>query len=92
MERDVTLLGSSGLRHKFDLKLRKDGEEYLVLVKDWKRTVGVNVAIKLDVASSDVGIYNTIIVSDKFGEHIIAYAKRRGITLITKGEILRKLR
>ncbi|MCD6504212.1 hypothetical protein CW709_01175 [Candidatus Bathyarchaeota archaeon] len=92
VERDVVLQGSSGLRYKFDLKLKKDNDERLVLVKDWKRTVGVNVAIKLDVSAADVGIYNPIIVSEKFGEHIISYAKRRGITLITRSEILRKLR
>lgn len=91
VEREVTLLGASGINHKFDLRLKRDDEERLVLVKDWKRTVGVNVAIKADVSSMDVERYNPIIVSEKFGEHTISYAKRRGITLITRGEMLRKL-
>lgn len=92
VEKDVTLYGSSGSIYKFDLKISKGNTEHLVLIKDWKRTVGVNVAIKLDVAALDIGIYDPIIVSDKFSDHLIAYARRRGITLLTRDEIIRRLK
>lgn len=83
--------GASGLERKFDLLIQKGNEKYLVMVKDWKRTVGVNMIINLDKAAEDVDIPNPKIVSEKFSGHAKAYARRRGITLLTKHEILQKL-
>jgi hypothetical protein len=44
--------------------------------------------INIDRASADVGISSPIIVAEVFSDHAKAYANRRGVTLITKREIL----
>jgi ribosome maturation factor RimP len=91
IERDAVLEGHSGLPHKFDLVISKGKERRLVQIKDWKRTVGVNMVINLDKASADVGLPNPIMVSQKFSGHAKAYANRRAVTLLTKRHILRRL-
>jgi HJR/Mrr/RecB family endonuclease len=92
IEQKVTLEGFSGLTRKFDMLIQKGNERRIVWIKDWKRTVGVNIVINIDKASADVGITRPIIISDKFSGHAKAYANRRGVTLLTKREILRYLR
>jgi hypothetical protein len=91
IEKDVMLDGYSGLMRKFDLSVHKGNERRLVWVREWKRTVGVNMIINIDKASTDVGFPNPIIISEKFSGHAKAYANRRGITLIPKGTITREL-
>lgn len=91
IERDPVLEGLSGLPHSFDLFIRKGNEKRLVRIKDWKRTVGVNMVINLDKASADVGLHDPIMVSRKFSGHAKAYANRRAITLLTRRQILRRL-
>jgi hypothetical protein len=77
---------------KFDLIVSKRKEIHPVRVKDWNRTVGVNIIINMDKASQRSGFSNPILVAEKFSEHAKAYANRRGIILITKFEIMRSLR
>lgn len=87
IERDVFFEGLSGLPRSFDLFIRKGKEQHLVWIRDWKRTVGVNMVINMDKASEDVGIFNPIMISEKFSGHAKAYANRRGVTLLTKRQI-----
>jgi len=47
--------------------------------------------INMDRASEDVGFPNPIMVSEKFSGHAKAYANRRGVTLLTRRQILRRL-
>lgn len=91
VEQNITLEGFSGVERKFDLLIQKENEKRLVIVKDWKRTVGVNAVINLDKAAEDVDIPNPIMVSEKFSGHAKAYARRRGILTLTKYEILKRL-
>jgi hypothetical protein len=91
IEIDAILEGVSGLSRKFDLVLRKGREKRSVWIKDWKRTVGVNMVINIDKAAEDVGFPKPIIISGKFSGHAKAYANRRGITLLSKQQILRLL-
>lgn len=91
IEKDAILEGISGLSRKFDLVLRKGREKRSVWIKDWKRTVGVNMVINIDKAAEDVGFPKPIIISGKFSGHAKAYANRRGITLLSKQQILRLL-
>jgi len=79
------------LPHRFDLVIRKGEERHLVWIRDWKRTVGVNMVINMDRASADVGFTSPVMVSGKFSGHAKAYANRRGVTLLTKRQILRGL-
>ncbi|MFQ6064464.1 MAG: restriction endonuclease [Candidatus Bathyarchaeia archaeon] len=91
IEKDAVLEGLSGLPYRFELVIHKGNERRLVRIKDWKRTVGVNMIINLDKASADLDLPNPMIVSQKFSGHAKAYANRRGITLLTKRQILRRL-
>jgi len=77
---------------KFDLIVSKRKEIHPVRIKDWNRTVGVNIVINMDKASQQSGFSSPILVAEKFSEHAKAYANRRGIMLITRFEIMRSLR
>jgi len=92
IERDTLWEGRrTGLSHKFDLIIRKGNEQRLVWIRAWKRTVGVNMIINMDKAAEDVGIPSPIMISQQFSGHAKAYANRRGITLLTRREILQRL-
>ena len=91
IEKDAVLEGDSGLPRKFDLVIRKGKERRSVWIKDWKRTVGVNMAINIDKAAEDAGFPKPIIISEKFSGHAKAYANRRGVTLLSKRQIMRRL-
>jgi hypothetical protein len=90
-EKDAILEGASGLSRKFDLIIRRGREKRSVWIKDWNRTVGVNMVINIDNAAEDVGFIKPIIIAEKFSGHAKAYANRRGITLLSKQQILRLL-
>jgi len=47
--------------------------------------------INMDKAAEDVGMSSPIMISEKFSGHAKAYANRRGVTLLTKTDIMRKL-
>jgi len=92
IERDTFWEGrASGLTHKFDLIIRKGNEQRLVWIKEWRRTVGVNMVINMDKAAEDVGLPGPILISGKFSGHAKSYANRRGVTLLTKREIIQRL-
>ena len=91
IEKEAVLEGVSGLPHRFDLVIRKGKERHSVWIKDWKRTVGVNMVINIDKAAEDVGFPKPIIISEKFSGHAKAYANRRGINLLSKRQIMRRL-
>ncbi len=74
---------ASGLTHKFDLVITKCEEQRLVWIRQWRRTVGVNMIINMDKAAEDVGMPSPIMISSKFSGHARAYANRRGVTLLT---------
>jgi len=90
-EENAVLEGVSGLSQKFDLIIRRGREKRSVWIKDWNRTVGVNIVINIDKAAEDIGFPKPIIISEKFSGHAKAYANRRGITLLSKQQILRLL-
>ncbi|MCS7120424.1 MAG: restriction endonuclease [Nitrososphaerota archaeon] len=75
----------------FDLIVQKYKEVHPVRVKEWNRTVGVNMIISLDKAAHALSYSSPIMVADKFSDHAKAYASRRGIILLTRSEIMRGL-
>ncbi len=83
----VSLEGTSGVTRHFDLIVQKGRDEQVVLVRDWNRTIGVNVIINLDTASADVQLPNPIMIGDKFSDHAKSYSNRRKITLLTKQKL-----
>jgi hypothetical protein len=89
---DSVLEGYSGISRKFDLILQKGRAEHGVWIRDWNRTIGVNVIIGLDTASDDVGLSNPIIIGEKFSDHAKSYSNRRKITLLTRQKMAMSLR
>ncbi len=91
-QKETTLEGFSGIANRFDLIVQKGQVEHGIWIRDWNRTIGVNVIINVDKASEDVGLSNPIIVGEKFSDHAKSYANRRKITLLTKRQMLQSLR
>lgn len=87
---NLPLDGFSGVTHTFDLLIEKTQEKRLVWLRDWNRTVGVNMIIKMDNAAEDVAIPKPIMISQQFSGHAKAYANRRGVILLTKTEIIKR--
>ncbi|MDH5794159.1 MAG: hypothetical protein OEZ18_06335 [Candidatus Bathyarchaeota archaeon] len=93
VERETTTLeGFTGISRKFDLIVQKGRLVQGVWIRDWNRTIGVNVIIGLDKASEDVGLSNPILIGEKFSDHAKAYANRRKIMLLTKRQTALTLR
>ena len=88
----TTLEGFSGISRKFDLIVQKGRVEQGVWIRDWNRTIGVNIVINIDKASEDVGLSSPIVIGEKFSDHAKSYANRRKITLLTKRQITLSLR
>jgi galactitol-specific phosphotransferase system IIB component len=88
----TALEGFSGVTAKFDLIVQKGHVAQGVWIRDWNRTIGVNVIINVDKASDDVGLSRPIIIGEKFSDHAKSYANRRKITLLTKRQITVSLR
>jgi hypothetical protein len=84
---NVMLEGNSGVLRHFDLIVQKGRLEQGVWVRDWNRTIGVNVIINLDTASDDVGLSSPIMIGEKFSDHAKSYSNRRKITLLTRQKI-----
>lgn len=79
--------GFSGISRHFDLIVQKGRNEQGVWIRDWNRTIGVNVIITLDTSSEDVGLSSPIMVGEKFSDHAKSYSNRRKIMLLTKQKI-----
>jgi hypothetical protein len=86
------LEGYSGISRKFDLIVQKGRVEQGVWIRDWNRTIGVNVIIGLDTASDDVGLSSPIMIGEKFSDHAKSYSNRRKLTLLTRQKIAMSLR
>ena len=84
---NVLMEGHSGVMRHFDLIVQKGRVEQGVWVRDWNRTIGVNVIINLDTASDDVELGAPIMIGVKFSDHAKSYSNRRKISLLTKQKI-----
>ena len=84
---NVKLEGNSGVLRHFDLIVQKGRLEQGVWVRDWNRTIGVNVIINLDTASEDVSLSSPIMIGEKFSDHAKSYSNRRKIMLLTKQKL-----
>jgi hypothetical protein len=92
VEEGVSLEGYRGLSRNFDLIIQRGRLTQGVWIRDWRRTIGINIIINLDKASEEVGLPNPIIIGEKFSDHAKSYANRRKIILLTKRQILQSLR
>jgi hypothetical protein len=93
VEREATTLeGFSGVSRKFDLIVQKGRVAQGVWIRDWNRTIGVNVIIGLDKASEDASLSNPILIGEKFSDHAKSYANRRKVMLLMKRQMAPRLR
>ena len=99
----VRLRGKSGQNHDFNMLLSQSGDKeknsenledigYGVLIKDWKRSIGVNVIIKFDQMIEDSGLEGGIIVGNDFSANAQNFAKKCGIVSYSRGELVSLLR
>lgn len=91
-QNETVLEGFSGITRRFDLIVKKGQVEHGVWIREWNRTIGVNVVINVDRASEDVRLSTPILVGDKFSDHAKSYANRRKITLLTRRQMAQSLR
>jgi hypothetical protein len=91
-QENTILEGFSGVPRKFDFIVQKGRAEQGVWIRDWNRTIGVNIIISLDTASDDVGLSNPIMIGEKFSDHAKSYSNRRKIMLLTRQKMLMSLR
>lgn len=84
---NVRMEGHSGVMRHFDFVVQKGRQEQGVWVRDWNRTIGVNVIINLDTSSDDVELGSPIMIGDKFSDHAKSYSNRRKISLLTKQKL-----
>ena len=84
---NAALEGHTGTIRHFDLIVQKGRLEQGVWVRDWNRTIGVNVIINLDMASEDVDLSSPIMIGEKFSDHAKSYSNRRKLTLLTKQKL-----
>ena len=89
---EAAVEGFSGISRKFNLVVQTGRLEQGVWIRDWNRTIGVNVIIGLDMASDDVGFSNPIMIGEKFSDHAKSYSNRRKLTLLTRQKIAMSLR
>ena len=89
---NTVLEGFTGISRRFDLIVQKGRMEQGVWIRDWNRTIGVNIIIGLDMASDDVGLSNPIMIGEKFSDHAKSYSNRRKIMLLTRQKIATSLR
>ena len=87
IEYNLKYEGVSGLLHKIDLVIKKGEEEHVILVMDWRRTVGVNMIIKAIKATEDLDLVPPIIVARRFSDHAKAYSNKKKIVLMTEKEL-----
>ena len=77
--------------HSFDLLASSPEAKIAVAVKNWRKSVGADVLIRVDQAASEVGIPYIVVVGPYFSPHAASYALRRGnITLLTIEKLLDK--
>jgi len=83
VEEDVELDDRTGRTHRVDLLVRRGSEVRPVWIKDWRRTVGVNVVINADLEAEKLGLDSPVLIGTRFSDRARSYANRKGITLLT---------
>ena len=87
VEQDIELDDPAGRTHRLDMLVRKGDEVRPVWIKEWRRTVGVNVVIGVDVEAEELNLGPPIIIGTRFSDRARSYASRKGITLLTEDDL-----
>lgn len=96
IEENYEKRGINGDSYKFDYVLRKHSkskstEEIGVLVRDWKRSVGVDVLIKIDQIAETTGMKQIMVLGNMFSANARTFAKSRGIILLVRSDLISML-
>jgi len=87
VETDVELDDVAGKIHKVDMLIRKGDEVRPVWIKDWRRTVGVNVIINVDLEAEELGLGRPVVIGSRFSDRARSYASRKGVLLLTPSDL-----
>ncbi|MBD3191474.1 MAG: hypothetical protein GF308_12570 [Candidatus Heimdallarchaeota archaeon] len=92
VQENVTLLGESGKKHKIELiaKIEADVQINKIAIKilDWKRSVGVDRLIRFERILNDLNGMKGMMISNAFSTSAKNFAKRRGIVLYSRKNLL----
>ena len=93
VEKEIAMRGINGDTYTFSYVLRKrsnDGsnEKIGVLVRDWKRSIGVDILIKTDQIAEATGIEKIMVLGNMFSANARNYAKSRSILLLSRSELI----
>ena len=88
IEKEITLVGTSGKKHHFDLIVKSDTDleirEILVKIVDWKRAVGVDRLIRFERVLKDLSDKKGMIIANSFSDSAVKFAKRCGLIIYEK--------
>jgi len=87
VELDVEIDDPAGRSHKVDMLVKRGDEVRPVWLKNWRRTVGVNVVISVDTEAEELGLGRPFLIGTRFSERARSYASRKGITLLTPDDL-----
>jgi len=87
VELDVEVSDRAGRVHRLDMLIKRDKDVRPVWIKEWRRTVGVNVIINVDTEAEELGLGRPVIVGTRFSDRARSYASRKGITLLTPADL-----
>lgn len=87
VEVDVEVDDPVGRTHEVDMLVEKGGEVRPVWIKEWRRTVGVNIIINIDMEAEELGLGKPIVVGTRFSDRARSYANRKGMMLLTPGDL-----
>ena len=88
-----SVVGNSGQKWNFDaLITTKNDAQYGVFIKDWNRSIGINQVRLLEKACIDCKFDGGLIIGNVFSSHAKSYGANKGVQVVLKGDIVRKIR
>ena len=91
VEEEITLVGTSGKKHQFDLRIKSHDEveinTMLVKIVDWNRAVGVDRIIRFERMLNDLTNRKGMLISNTFSASAVKFAKRRGIIIYERDHL-----
>lgn len=91
-ELSSSVVGNSGQKWNFDAFIKTDDAKFGVFIKDWNRSIGINQVRLLEKACIDCMLDGGLIIGNVFSSHAKSYGANKGVQVVLKGEIIRKIR
>jgi hypothetical protein len=87
-----SVVGNSGQKWNFDAIIKTDDAKFGVFIKDWNRSIGINQVRLLEKACIDCMFDGGLIIGNVFSSHAKSYGANKGVQVVLKGDIVRKVR